>query len=85
MTDSKKTQTVEVTGKVKDDAPEARERLRVEAGSETAPATGDTVEVKLVRVTIQRELAETCERIGVGTGMSPPPFSVQSFFPSARS
>lgn len=56
MTDTKKTQTVEVTGKVKDDAPEARERLRVTAGEEAAPAGGDTVEVPLVRVTIQRDL-----------------------------
>lgn len=57
MTDTKKTTTVEVTGKVKDDAPESPQRVRAIAGSDLPTAdTGDTVEVKLVRVTIQRDL-----------------------------
>jgi hypothetical protein len=57
MTEQKKTATVEVTGKVKSDATEAPERVRVTAGSDLPAAdTGDTVEVKLVRVEIQRDL-----------------------------
>jgi hypothetical protein len=62
MTDTKKTTTVEVTGKVKDDAPEAPERVRVTAGSDQ-PDTSDTVEVKLVRLVIQRDLERVTDTV----------------------
>lgn len=52
-----KTQTVEVTGRIKDDAPDAPERVRSIVGSDVpTPETSDTVEVNLVRLKIQRDL-----------------------------